>query len=77
MSMDEYISRPSIMGRLTCSEAQSRLRGMTGEEAYAWVLEMVNGMPAEDVVPVRHGMWLPVDYGQHKCMSKMDKEKSE
>lgn len=58
--MDEYISRLSIMGRLTCSEAQSRLRGMTGEEAYAWVLEMVNGMPAEDVVPVRMGCGYPL-----------------
>ena len=65
--MDEYISRPSLMGQLTCSEAQSRVREMTREEAYAWVLELVNVMPAGDVVPVRHGRWIPVDYGQHKC----------
>ena len=50
--MDEYISRPSLMGQLTCSEAQSSVREMTGEEVYAWVLELVNRIPAEDVFPM-------------------------
>lgn len=45
------------MGALTSSEAQAAIRAMTGEEAYAYFLGLVNSAPAADVTPVIRGTW--------------------
>lgn len=52
--MAEYIERASIVGALTSSDAQAKIRAMTGEEAYAYFLRLVNTAPTADVAPVRH-----------------------
>ena len=49
--MKEYISRASLMGKLTSGETQSRFREYS-PEAYSEFLQMVNGAPDADVAPV-------------------------
>ena len=63
--MDDYISRPYIMGKLTAADAQKAVREMSGDEAYNWFLELVGFAPAADVEPVRHGRW--VDFTNAAC----------
>ena len=60
--MDDYISRPYIMGKLTAADAQKAVREMSGDEAYNWFLELVGFAPAADVEPVRHGRWIGLEY---------------
>lgn len=55
--MAEYIERAPLVGTLTSSDAQATIRAMTGEEAYAYFLRLVNTAPTADVAPVRHGWW--------------------
>lgn len=55
--MADYISRAALMGKLTASEEQVKLRAMSGSDAYNEFLLLVNGSPAADVEPVRHGRW--------------------
>lgn len=56
----EYIRRADAMGEITSSETQKALRAMTGEEAYVTVVGILNELPAADVAPVVHGLWMPV-----------------
>lgn len=69
--MDEYIARDAVH----CM--------MVGLTKYVWTSPVsteshvtvdaddvnfgVDKIPAADVAPVRHGQWIPVDGGQHKC----------
>lgn len=64
--MAEYISRPNLMEALTNSDAQRRIRAMSGAEAYDEFLTLLNAAPAADVAPVRRGLWV---YGadEHGC----------
>ena len=55
--MKEYIERASLMGALTSGTEQLAMREMTGAEAYAEFVRLVNFVPAADVVEVRHGRW--------------------
>ena len=55
--MKEYIERASLMGALTSGTEQLDMREMTGAEAYAEFVRLVNFAPAADVVEVRHGRW--------------------
>lgn len=52
--MAEYIERAPLVGALTSSDAQATIRAMTGEEAYAYFLRLVNTATTADVAPVRH-----------------------
>lgn len=52
--MAEYIERAPLVGTLTSSDAQATIRAMTGEEAYAYFLRIVNAAHATNVAPVRH-----------------------
>ena len=56
--MKEYIERASLMGALTSGTEQLAMREMTGAEAYAEFVRLVNFAPAADVVEVRHGRWI-------------------
>ena len=57
--MKEYIERASLMGALTSGTEQLAMREMTGAEAYAEFVRLVNFAPAANVVEVRHGRWAP------------------
>ena len=50
--MKEYIERASLMGALTSGTEQLAMREMTGAEAYAEFVRLVNFVPAADVVEV-------------------------
>lgn len=50
--MKEYIERASLMGALTSGTEQLAMREMTGAEAYAEFVRLVNFVPATIVVPV-------------------------
>lgn len=65
--MSEYIERSYLMGKLTSSEMQSKMKGMDGGEAYGLFLSMLNEAPAADVVEVKHGRWHWADDGHCKC----------
>lgn len=53
----EYIERAAIVGDITNNNMQANLRQMTGSEAYAQILSILNCTPAADVVEVVHGRW--------------------
>ena len=53
--MADYIERAPIMGALTSSKAQAAIRAMTGEEAYAYFLGLINAAPAVRITEVQHG----------------------
>lgn len=38
----EYISRAALMGKLTSSEMQQKIKAMSGDEAYGEFLRLVN-----------------------------------
>ena len=50
--MKEYIERASLMGALTSGTEQLAMREMTGAEAYAEFVRLVNFVPVTNVVPV-------------------------
>ena len=50
--MKEYIERASLMGALTSGTEQLAMREMTGAEAYAEFVRLVNFAPAANVVEV-------------------------
>ena len=52
--MADYIERAPLMGALTSSEAQAAIRAMTGDEAYAYFLGLVNSAPAVRITEVQH-----------------------
>lgn len=68
----EYIERSYLMGKLTSSEMQIKMKGMDGGEAYGLFLSMLNEAPSADAVEVKHGCWAkkrdPVlNKGYHAC----------
>ena len=50
--MKEYIERASLMGALTSGTEQLAMREMTGAEAYAEFVRLVNFVPVTNVLPV-------------------------
>ena len=50
--MKKYIERASLMGALTSGTEQLAMREMTGAEAYAEFVRLVNFVPVTNVVPV-------------------------
>lgn len=50
--MKEYIERASLVGALTSGTEQLAMREMTGAEAYAEFVRLVNFVPAANVVEV-------------------------
>ena len=50
--MKKYIERASLMGALTSGTEQLAMREMTGAEAYAEFVRLVNSVPVTNVVPV-------------------------
>lgn len=50
--MAEYIARAAIVGSITSANMQAELRQMTGSEAYARILSVINCASAADVVEV-------------------------
>lgn len=52
--MDDYIGRASMMGQLTSTEMQRKMKQASGSEAYDEFLLLLNSAPAADVVPVVH-----------------------
>ena len=50
--MAEYISRAEIMGKITSAEMQKEFREMTGQDAYAIFIAMLNDIPKADAVEV-------------------------
>ena len=64
--MKEYIERASLMGALTSGTEQLDMREMTGAEAYAEFVRLVNFAPAADVVEVRHARWIKHE-GYDEC----------
>lgn len=66
----DYISKPALMGKLTSSNMQQKIKAMSGTEAYIEVLKLLNGEPKADVAPVRRGFWLRSidnDCEMHQC----------
>lgn len=50
--MAEYISRAEIIGKLTGSDTQQKIKAMSGADAYNEFLTLLNAEPKADIVPV-------------------------
>lgn len=55
--MVEYISKAEIIGKLTRSDTQKKIKAMPGADAYNEFLALLNAEPKADVKIVEQGCW--------------------
>ena len=66
--MSDYIEREAVLAypirKDKCDRKHANEHFILGIES---VIEFVENLPAADVVPVRHGRWIPSDYTGDCC----------